>query len=195
MLETTHSTSIAHFLMPFSPFVCKSTYQWRLLNYKYSQCAWDLLLPIVFLWVNAYGKKIAWVYSEQMSGSVILQAMLYINVIAESIILGASQHWNLRTDICCSVIDGQSSTTRCRDGRMAQSIGKQGRDDSIKQFSIQPPTSFLITGDYDCRVGVYIEQSFLPCCPTFCLSANATFIMLFTLAYLSWQTTDLHHCM
>ena len=55
MLETTHSASMANFLMPFSLFVCKSTYQWRLLNYKYSPCAWDLLLPIVLLWVNAYG--------------------------------------------------------------------------------------------------------------------------------------------
>ena len=39
-------------------------------------------------------------------------------------------------DICCSVIDGQSSTTRYRDGRMAKSIGKQGRNDSIKQWNV-----------------------------------------------------------
>ena len=71
------------------------------------------------------------------------------------------------------------NVTKCRESRSAKSTcRKQGRDDSIKQFSIRPhPTYLLSLCNYGkrCLMGSCIVTCFmlssLPCFPAFCWSA------------------------
>jgi len=62
-------------------------------------------------------------------------------------------------------------------------IGKQGRDDSIKQFSIQPPYTdlfplYLYTEErYEGRL--YTKLFTISCCHPFCCFAIPTFCYIF----------------
>jgi len=87
---------------------------------------------------------------------------------------------SVRTDLCCSVIDGKLQFKHAL-------AGKGGRD-ITKQFSIQPPTYFFViyvSHEKVCRVGLYTKLFIIP----------ILFLCVLQFRYLTSTTSRFHRFM